>query len=155
MAKLTYIKEVVNKFAAVGAAVNVKLASESLPELKDWFKGEPVVIRESNTPFAFWDLIDPDEVGLLFEAVDAGDVTVAVMVTLVIGAATPAELLDLIADIAPTVVAAIEADSESWPYELRARAIAPGPRSTRKGVVRMVDLVFGIGFIKRDWGDVL
>lgn len=155
MAKLTYIHEVVNCFEPLLDAINAKLASEGLPELKAWFKGEPVTIREANTPYGFWDLIDPDEIEMLFEALDRSDVMVGVMVTLVIGAADPGELVDLIADLAPNVVAAIEAESDDWTYELRAAAIAPGPRAAKKGVVRMVDIRFGLGNIVRDWGDVL
>jgi hypothetical protein len=138
MAELTYLQEIGAAFETADTGINALLAAAGLPELVDWFKGQPVKLRQENTPFGWYEL--PDAIGGEVFAQDDGEFEVPVNVGLVISANNPGELLDLVMALAPAVQAAVE--SVACPYWIVSGGVQPGPRVAQGGLCRAVDLPF-------------
>lgn len=136
----TYLSTIVDQFAAAGPALDAALEAAGLAPLVDWLQGEPrPPFRETNTPYGWFELVDSDDVELPEDdQLQVGEFLVSVWVVLVLGAPTPADLVDLVSHATPVVAGVLE--SLGLPYDVWCRRISPGPRSTKAGLVRLVAL---------------
>lgn len=145
----TYLQLIVGHFANLRDPLDVALEAAELTPLVDWFQGEPIEYRETNTPYAWFELDMPDEVTAQDRALSFGRFEAHVAVVLGIGARDPGELLDKVAAYAPVLVATIE--QQGFYYTVRSEGVYPGPRSTRVGTFRLVAMPFEVTG-DRDYG---
>lgn len=149
MADTTYMTAIVEAFADIGDDVNTYLSGQDLPVLKDWFQGEPQPLRMTDTPYAYFDLLEWNDVDSDWQELQRESYGVPMVVGLVVGGSSPAELLETIAATVPHLIAAIESTiglaccSAGW---------TPGPRDG-KARVRLCLLHFLI-IGDRAWGGV-
>lgn len=135
---MTYLQEIGAAFTAAGEAINAALAAAGTPTLVDWYTGQPVKLRQENTPYGWWEL--PEAISGDLWVQDDGGFEVPVNVGLVVSANNPFELLELVMALAPVVQAVCEGLNS--PYWIISGGIQPGPRVAQAGLCRAVDLPF-------------
>lgn len=134
----TYLQLIGEAFGAAKAGIDARLEDRGQAPLVDWFRGQPVKLRQENTPYAWYEL--PEAIGGEVTAFDDDSFEVPVTVGLVVSANNPAELLDWIEQLGPVIQAAVEA--LPCPYLILSGGVRPGPRIAAGGVCRAVDLPF-------------
>lgn len=138
----TFLETILDDIAAAGPAVNELLREAGLPELRDWFRGLPSDVRLANLPFAWFDW--PAGTGGRFtqEQKNAPDFSARVVLHVVLGGATPAELVTLAARYLPRIVARVEQCSTS--YFCWARDWAERPLTNAPPTARLYQIEFEI-----------
>ncbi len=136
----TFLETILDDVAAAGPAVNALLREAELPELRDWFRGQPGEIRQANLPFAWFDW--PPGTGGRFtqEQKNVADFSARVLLHLVLGGARPEQLVTLAAQYLPRIAARVEQCSAS--YYCWARDWSERPLTNAPPTVRLYQIEF-------------
>lgn len=109
---VTWTEAILADLAGLNTEVNPVLAAAGLPELVDWFQGEPIPFRHDNTPYGWFHFRPTRAVGAEHQKRQVGS-QAALLLAVVFGAPDGAALLDQVAGTLPRMAAVLE--TRTWP----------------------------------------
>lgn len=108
----TWAEDLITELAGLGAEFNTVLAAAELPELVDWYTGEPKPLRMDSTPFGWFHFRPGGGVTQQRTKQSVGSVA-PFLLGVVIAGGTSAELMANVAGTMPRLAAHLE--SRTWP----------------------------------------